>query len=252
MRHIPVKLSVLFQELTKQLPVLLGKNLAGIYLHGSVTQRSFNPKRSDVDVIVVTNRDVSGAQFTRLSGWLNHAAGRNPWTARLQMLFLIKTEVLTMNSSACLYQFGQLKRSGSDGNPIIWLDMLKSGVVLFGPQPDSFVPEITREILFDALKRELGYLREEIIEKPQSEWRDLPTYRAYVVLTLCRILYSFEKAAIVSKPAAAKWAIKKLPKEWHQVIQQALDSDDDNCPPDIPLVRIAEFIAFAESKVHAV
>ncbi|MGH9837906.1 MAG: aminoglycoside adenylyltransferase domain-containing protein [Blastocatellia bacterium] len=252
MAHLPTQVSALLRDLTAHLPVILGRNLVGIYLYGSLTQRAFNPKRSDVDCIVVTERDLSEAQFRRLDAHLARAAASNPWAARLQMLFLLRDEVLTMNSKACLYQFGLLKRSGSDGNPIIWLNVLKSGVVLFGPSPETFVPAITPEMLFQALEREVGYLREEISEKPQSEWRDVPSYRAYAVLTLCRILYSFRKGTIVSKPRAARWAIKHLPEEWGEIIRHALESGDAELPPGMSLSRIEQFIAFADAQLHAV
>ena len=252
MAHIPAQVSALLQDLTAQLPLVLGKNLVGIYLYGSLTQRAFNPQRSDVDCIVVTQRDLSDAQFRRLGAWLERAARSNPWTARLQMLFLIKHEVLTMDSKACLYQFGILKRCGSDGNPIIWLNVLESGVVLFGPKPESFVPAITPELLFRALEREVGYLREEISDKPQSEWRNVPSYRVYAVLTLCRILYSFRKGRIVSKQRAAKWAIKHLPEEWNELILQALKSEDPKRSARLSLIRIKQFIAFADAQLHGV
>jgi len=238
------------QDLTTHLPKLLGKNLDGIYLYGSLTQRAFNPTRSDVDCIVVTKRDLSDAQFRRLGAWLNKAAEQNPWVVRLQMSFLIRGEVMMMNSKACLYQFGVLKRNSSDGNPIIWLNVLKSGVVLYGSRPEDFVPEITRGILLQALERELGYLREEISEKPESEWRDVPFYRAYAVLTLCRILYSFEKGTIASKPWAARWAIKHLPEELHEIILQALEVNQAGETADIPLLQIERFINFAEALLH--
>src|ERR1700686_3299458 len=117
MTAIPAQVSVLLHDLTAHLRVNLGRNLVGIYLCGSLTQRAFNPRRSDVDCIVVTERDLSDAQFRRLGSWLSGSTKLNPWTARLQMLFLRKNEVFVMNSRACLYQFGLLKRSGSDGNP---------------------------------------------------------------------------------------------------------------------------------------
>src|SRR5215813_11837793 len=140
MAHIPAQVSALLQDITARLPVILGRNLIGVYLYGSLTQRAFNPKRSDVDCVVVTQRGLSNAQFRKLDTWLVQAAESNLWTARLQILFLIKNKVLTMNSKACLYQFGHLKRSSSDGNPIIWMNILKSGIVLFGLRPESFVP----------------------------------------------------------------------------------------------------------------
>lgn len=250
MARLPAQVSALLQALTAELPVILGRNLVGIYLYGSLTQRAFNPKRSDVDCIVVTRRELSDAQFKKLGDWLARAAESNSWVKRLQMLFLIRDEVLTMDSKACLYQFGALRRIGSDGNPIIWLNVLKSGIVLFGPRPETFVPTITPELLFQALEREVGYLREEISEKPQSEWRDAPAYRAYAVLTLCRILYSFRKGTIVSKPRAAGWAIKHLPEEWREIIRQALDANDSKPTADISLARIAQFIVFADAQLH--
>src|SRR5919199_2131477 len=226
MARIPEQVSALLNELTNALKAILGRNLVGIYLYGSLTQRAFNPERSDVDLIVVTERDLSDAQFRRVCAWLERAAASNAWVARLQMLFLIRAEVLTVNSKACLYQFGKLRRCGSDGNPIIWMNVLRSGVTLYGPRPDSFVPQITREILFEALEREVGYLREEISLKPQSEWRDVPFYRAYAVLTLFRILYSFRHSTVVSKKVAARWALKNLPEEWGEIITRALKSDE--------------------------
>ncbi|HYJ45106.1 MAG TPA: aminoglycoside adenylyltransferase domain-containing protein [Pyrinomonadaceae bacterium] len=247
MAHIPAQVSALLRDFAARLPVILGRNLVGIYLYGSLTQRAFNPGRSDVDLIVVTRRDLSEAQFRRLAAWLGRAAKLNPWTTRLQVSFLIHTEVLTMNSKACLYQFGRLTRGGSDGNPIIWMNVLKSGVTLFGPRPESFVPEITPKILFQALEREVGYLREEI-SQPESLWRDVASYRAYAVLTLCRILYSFEKGTIVSKRRAARWALKQLPEEWRALILRALEVGDGKRSLPISLSRIEEFIRFADTK----
>src|SRR5437764_366723 len=96
MTFIPAQVSALLQELKTQLPVMLGRNLVGIYLYGSLTQRAFKPKRSDVDLIVVTRRDLSAAQFRRLDAWLKRAREANAWAARLQMSFLIRDQVLTL------------------------------------------------------------------------------------------------------------------------------------------------------------
>ena len=251
MARTPSEVSALLRELATRLPAVLGRNLVGVYLYGSLTQRAFDPARSDVDCIAVTRRDLSDAQFKRLDAWLARLARSNPWASRLQMVFLIRDEVLTMNSRACLYQFGVLRRGGSDGNPIIWMNVLESGVPLYGERPESFVPEITPEILFEALVREVGYLREEMSVKPESEWRDVPYYRAYAALTLCRILYSHAKGAVVSKRRAARWAVKRLPEEWHDLILRALARDDAWLGTDAALSLIRRFIAFADARLCA-
>jgi hypothetical protein len=238
------------QALTENLHTILRTNLVGVYLYGSIIHRAFNPKSSDVDCIVVTKRELSEKQFVRLRKWLTESAKLNSWTTRLQITFLIKDQVVTINARACLYQFGILKRCCSDGNPIIWLNVLKSGAVLFGPSAESFVPPITSEILFQALEREVGYLQAEISNKPKSEWRDVSSYRDYAVLTLCRILYSGRKGKIVSKQTAANWAIKHLPPRWHQLIRQALQNKSLNRTKRIPLHQIRQFIDFADTQLH--
>src|SRR5262249_14677294 len=115
--------------------------------------------------------------------------------------------------------------------------------------PESFVPPITREVLFRALEREVGYLREEICTKPDSEWRDVPYYRVYAVLTLCRILYSLKKFTVVSKPRAARWALKHLPVEFGAIIVQALNPDGLRSGK-IPISGIRKFISFAAAQFH--
>jgi hypothetical protein len=224
--------------------VLLGDNLTGIYLYGSLTQGSFDPARSDIDCIVVTREELSEEEFTAAGEWLERSARENPWTVKLQMSFLLRTQVLVMDSKACLYQFGRLVRCGSDGNPIFWMNILKSGITLYGPPAAEFVPEITPAILHEALVRETGYLRDEFSNE-NSEWRDVPKYRAYAVLTLCRILYSQATGEIGSKPEAARWARCALPLELQEIVDRALAGDSG----DIPLERIREFVELAGERL---
>jgi len=243
--RIPAEASALLDELATRLPSLLARDLVGIYLYGSITNSSFNSRRSDIDCIVVTRRDLGETQFRNIDKWLKQIEAANSWTKRMQMSFFVKGELLRVNTSGSSYQFGVLRRSGSDGNPLIWLDHLRRRQVLVGPPADSFLPEITSEILSAALHRELGYLREELCEKPESEWRDVPMYRAYAVLTVCRILYSFAKRTVVSKPTAANWALRNLPARWSGIIQQALEFNKTGRELDIPLKRIQGFVEFA-------
>jgi hypothetical protein len=251
MGSIPVQISALLQDLTEALPTLLGENLAGLYLYGSLTQGAFNPERSDVDCIVVTQHELTDTQFSQLDSWFDRSGAENPWVARLQVSVLIRDEILTTTSKGnCLYQFGRLSRVGSDGNPIIWMNILESGIALLGPPPESFVPPITSETLLAALAREVGYLREEIVEKPDSEWRDVPEYRAYAVLTLCRILYSARHGTVVSKPKAAEWALHSLSDQWHQVIHEAIAGDTGRKTSRIDLDTIARFVAFTDAQLH--
>jgi predicted nucleotidyltransferase len=257
--RVPAKARALLDDLTTSVQLVLGRDLVGMYLYGSITNSSFNPKRSDIDCIVVTRRRLSETQFRKLGSRLGEIAKLNGWTTRLQVSLLVKHGLLvcqetekqtSLGDVSCLYQFGVLSRCGSDGNPIIWLDHLRRGKILVGPPAKSFVPEITEEILAAALKRELGYLQEELQEKPDSEWRDVPMYRAYATLTICRILYTDAKGTVVSKPSAASWAIKHFPDRFRAIIERALDYNNTGRDVEIPLRSLRAFLKFAESKLH--
>lgn len=249
MQQIPDAVDPLLDKLADGLAKSLGTNLVGLYVYGSVLGPEFDPDRSDVDCIAVTRRPLDGATFRRLESWLTEAALEEPWFGRLQMPVLVKRNVLVDDPQACLYQFGVLKRAGSDGNPIIWMDFFRRGRTLIGPDPKSFIPEITADILHRALAREVEYLRQELVAKSDSSWREAFTYRAYAVLTLCRILYSFRTGDVTSKPKAARWAMDQTPIEWHDLIQRALGAREIGGLEQLPISRIAAFIDYMNGQL---
>jgi predicted nucleotidyltransferase len=247
MRRIPSPVAATLRGLATALYQILGVNLTGIYLYGSLTQRAFNARRSDIDCLVVVQRDLTQAQFRQLQAWLSEAALANPWVHRLQMQFLVRNRLLRTDTRGAIYQFGTLKRSGSDGNPIVWLNVLASGITLAGPPPQSFLPPITDPMVFAALARELEYLRTEI-SNSKSPWRDQRFYRAYAVLTLCRILYTHRRGEVASKPQAARWALRTLPQRWHSLVQSAREGPRAASRP-LPLPRIARFIEYVSAQL---
>lgn len=51
----------LLNEFVEQSKEILGDNLIGIYLHGSAVMECFNPKKSDLDLIIVVNEKMDNA-----------------------------------------------------------------------------------------------------------------------------------------------------------------------------------------------
>ena len=52
----PEPAASVLEELEAQVRDLLGPNLRGMYVYGSLAFECYNPARSDVDVLVVTRR----------------------------------------------------------------------------------------------------------------------------------------------------------------------------------------------------
>ncbi len=229
------------QVIADTLRSVLEHNLVALYTYGSVLTPSFDSERSDIDCIAVTMRPLSDADLDRIRESLKAAIDAT-WAKRLQISFLIKGQILVSDTAACLYQFGTLSRTGSDGNPIIWLDHSQRGRVLFGPAAKSLVPTISKEILREALVRELGYLREELFEKPDSQWRNVASYRAYAVLTMCRILYTAAKGILATKPEAAEWARLDPLSDFTDEIQLAARRGEHADANQFSLSRLREMI----------
>jgi hypothetical protein len=209
-------------HLANELHADLGRNVLGLYIYGSLTQNAFDVRRSDVDCVAVIRRRLSPAVESRLRTGLRRLSARHSWMRRLQLTILLHRELLRFNGAGWLYQFGRLSRSGSDGNPIIWANILESGRVVFGADPHTFVPPITPGLMRAALEREAGYLRAELVTKRASAWRSRGAYRRYAALTTCRILYTLETGQVASKRTAAAWALRHLPAVHRAIVRRAI------------------------------
>ena len=216
------QVATLLNHLASQLQADMGRNVVGLYVYGSLTQNAFDARRSDVDCVAVIRRRLNPAVVSRLRASLRRVSARHSWMRRLQLTILIQSELLQLNGDGWLYQFGRFSRTGSDGNPIIWANILESGQVVFGVDPHTFVPPITPPLMRAALEREIGYLRTELVTKRTSVWRRRAAYRRYAALTACRILYTLETGRVAPKRTAAVWALRRLPSVHRSIVRRAI------------------------------
>ena len=222
--NIPDNLFTLLEKLANDFPVILRENLVGIYLWGSLTYDAFDEKFSDVDCIVVIRRDLNDKEFSQLKRWFEKSLKENSWTDELDMRFVIDGESLDKTSKCCQYQFRKFWRSGSDGNPIIWLNIGKSGITLWGKNAKEIAPEITGEVLNEALLLELWYLKDDLTNNVGDKSKSAFKHVNYAVLTACRIYYTAKHHNMISKEQAFQWALKNIPEKWHPIIKTAWEN----------------------------
>ncbi len=119
-------------------------------------------------------------------------------------------------------------------------------VGLHGPAPSELVPAPTWLELTDGLRSELKH-----IERFIAEGHDDSRYCAYAVWNACRIIYSLEnRDVVVSKRAAALWALEHMPVAWHPAVHAATRVyDDEETNGDARILRSAvpEIVAAARS-----
>ena len=116
------------------------------------------------------------------------------------------------------------------------------GVTVWGPPPRTLIdpvsPDDLRAATLDTiLDHWPGRLHD-------PAWLGPREYQAFAILTMCRALYTLERGAVASKPAAAAWAREALGVPWAALIDRALAWRGDTRRDDP-----AETLAFIRSTI---
>jgi len=255
-KNIPKDLSSLLEAMAADFPAILHGNLVGIYVWGSLTYDAFDEICSDVDCVGVTRRDLDDREFSELDGWFKTKAEQNHWVKRIDMRFVIDREFLDKASRCCgfYHHTGRLARHGSDGNPIIWVNIAQSGITLWGEDAKFIAPQVSDQCLNDALLLELNYLKEDLTANAGDRSNRAFIHNAYAVLTACRILYSAHLRALASKDQAYGWSMETVPPVWRAAIHAAKENRLRNAGSTTPQLEedAKQFVEFVSGEVNRI
>jgi len=255
-KNIPKDLSELLQAIAADFPAILPRNLIGIYLWGSLTYDAFDEGRSDVDCVIATARDLNDLEFAELNEWFHTKSEQNRWVKRIDVRFVIDREFLDKTSRCCgFYHYtGKLVRHGSDGNPIIWINVAQSGVTLWGKDAKLIAPNVSDQCLNEALLLELNYLQEDLCSNVGNRSDKAFIHNAYAVLTACRILHTAHHRKLTSKDQACQWAMKMVPPIWRSVIGTARENRIKNSGSTTSELEDSakEFVGFVAKEVNRI
>jgi hypothetical protein len=105
------------------------------------------------------------------------------------------------------------------GWPIQRYTLREHGVVVSGPDPRSLLDPVHPDDLRQASAAIVEQWRDQAHrDRDWSAWLQEPANLNFVVLTLCRLLYTLETGSVASKPAAALWEDRTLPCNWSGLI----------------------------------
>jgi hypothetical protein len=206
----------------------LGGRLIAMYVHGSFAMGDFDPVRSDVDVCLVT-ADAVGADeplLSELRALHERLRVQQPmWGPRLEALYVSADELRrdepTSRSFPAVHADEGFAVQPLGADFVFQRHVLREfGHVLWGPPPRTLIAPVPPSALRRATLATLSEWWSPMLSRP-GRLHDR-AQQVHAVLTMCRALYTLDRAAVASKPAAARWAQQRLGEPWSGVIERAL------------------------------
>lgn len=221
-----LKCQKLLEEFTAASRETLGEALTGIYLHGSLAMGCFNPDKSDVDLLLVTEKEVTDAGKLSFLREVLRLERQGP--AKGIELSMVKREVLKpfVYPTPFELHFSGMHREwlrekpedyvrkmrGLDPDLAAHATMIRQyGITLFGKSIGEVFGEVPREAYVDSILRDVKNAGEDIAGQP-----------VYVILNLCRVLAFLRDGLYLSKQEGGAWGLENLPQWCRPLILEAL------------------------------
>lgn len=207
-----------------QLSNLLGDNLVGAYLFGSLTYGDFNPNSSDIDLMVLVNKPLTVQEIEKVEKLHRDLEQQHPkWKNRVESSYTpvgMLSQITPPKEPRPYYGEGKMWYEADYGNEwIINLYLLKKhGITLFGTDLQQLIDDVDIVEVQKACIRDLFKEWEPKLREP--DWLNNSHYQSYLILNLCRILDAVLNADPRSKKVSSQW-VKETYPQWSNLVEKA-------------------------------
>jgi len=215
-------------DITQRIQALLEDTVIGVYLYGSLTYGDYNPGRSDIDLMVIVKEPLTKDEIEAVTQLHRTFESDNPqWHHRIEASYTpvsFLSLVLPPKQPRPYYGEGKMWTEADYGNEwIINLYLLdKYGITLSGKDIHELIKDVDIKDVQEACVRDL--YKEWEPKLRESDWLENSHYQSYLVLNLCRILYTVSNADAKSKRVSADWVNEMYP-QWQELIDTAQNWD---------------------------
>jgi streptomycin 3"-adenylyltransferase len=232
---------------------VLGEDLTGFYLHGSLAMGCFNPKSSDIDFLAVVRRKLTVPEKKAIIDYLlSINDGSSPVAPEMsivtedsvkKMEYPTPFELHYSNSWWERYLSGEVDwntQKYDEDLVMHYLAIRWRSICLYGKAIKEMFPEIPREICLASIISDLNWIIERIKTLPAT----------YCILNPCRMLAFLREDKVLSKKEGGEWALANLPARFKDTISQALaiyTGAKDVDPPNPDTLR--DFVEYASTEI---
>ena len=222
--------NVVLDGFLSRIQALLGSHFQGMVLVGSLALGDFDPRYSDIDFIVVTDADIGDIFFEELQEIHSQfAASNSPWADRIEAIYIPYSALRQrVSNPSCYPQIEKGKRLFRTPLESGWvfqcITIRDRGLVVAGPDLSTLVDCIHPQEMHTAAAEIAGlWLKEASTDPTWLSWLRQRDAQSFIILTLCRLLYSLATGSVASKPRAAEWGQKELGQPWASLIERTIE-----------------------------
>ncbi len=212
-------LKLRLESLVDCLKRILGQNLVGIYLHGSLAMACYNPNSSDIDFIVIVRHDLDDLQKRHIVKGLIKL--ENDFDNITFEMSVVRQDVVNAGSHPLDFilhysklhkrnftEAGLLCENAKDPDLVTHLAFIKErGKCLYGKPIGDLGIEYSKSDYIDSILNDIKDTRQVAAADPVS-----------AVLNLCRTLEFLEKGTLSSKREGGDWYVQCLTGEDRQAL----------------------------------
>lgn len=238
--------------LIRKIHLQLESPIVGVYLHGSLAMGGFNPARSDIDLLVVTDVPMEMVEKQKLVAFFLEQSG-NPFPVEVSFLNVSQLvewkfptpydfhfseywreryeQDVAQGTTACLG--GEEKYDIDLAAHITILN--HRGICLEGRPIDDVFPSVPEGDYLSSILDDYADCLEGIHEKP-----------VYSVLNLIRVYWYIKEGEISSKREAGVWGAANLPAEFVPIVEKVLAAyEGQRSDPEVDrdvVIKIRDYI----------
>ena len=206
---------------------ILKDKLTGIYLHGSAAMGCYQPKKSDLDFLVVVDEKLTAAEKREYMDMVLELDAEGPAKGIEMSIvtrdvcdpFVYPTPFILHYSRAHTERYRKdpedyiRTMNGTDKDLAAHFTVIRSrGICLYGLPVREVFGEVPEKDYLDSIMDDVSGAGKEITDHPM-----------YLILNLTRVLGYLKKKEVLSKQEGGTWGLKNLPEKYHPLILAALD-----------------------------
>lgn len=193
--------------MTKKIVSVLNGDVHSIWLYGSITQDDFRLGWSDIDILVLTGKQITEYQaqeLVQLRQFMAADAPANPYYSLFEGVITNLDEYLSGTFSRLVYwgTTGQRITDRYKPDTFSQYELARNGKSVYGSDDRSIFTVPGRVTLIEAVRGHYEAIRK------YAQQTDERLYSCGWLLDICRCIYTLRNNDVISKTQAGIWALQ--------------------------------------------